>query len=246
MPAPLELCSETVGESVVVSYGGRMLACYDRGDRGMRNLAIVSLTRAGVKSVEVARLFGVRPERVYWLCRQAAEGGSRALLPAMGRPVKLDRCGVARAYEMADRGLKGCEIAREFGVSEATISRTLARRPAREVDRLVAVQMDQIGTGAANAPAGTAGGVDTVQTALLIDPADGAADEVADPIDTSERIAVAEASDGVGECGESAARIGEGGGRSVYAGAMLLHPFLAKVGAGEVLSVLGLGSGAAL
>jgi hypothetical protein len=35
-----------------------------------------------------------------------------------------------------------------------------------------------------------------------------------------------------------AARIGEGGGRSVYAGAMLLHPFLEKVGAGEVLSVL--------
>ena len=30
-------------------------------------------------------------------------------------------------------------------------------------------------------------------------------------------------------------------GRSVYAGAMLLHPFLEKVGAGEVLSVLGLG-----
>ncbi len=35
-----------------------------------------------------------------------------------------------------------------------------------------------------------------------------------------------------------AARIGEGGGRSVYAGAMLLHPFLEKVGAGEALSVL--------
>ena len=35
-----------------------------------------------------------------------------------------------------------------------------------------------------------------------------------------------------------AARIVEGGGRSVYAGAMLLHPFLEKVGAGEVLSAL--------
>ncbi|MGH2842712.1 MAG: hypothetical protein ACRDKL_03900 [Solirubrobacteraceae bacterium] len=49
MPAPLELRLEVVGEDVVVSHGGRALAMYERGDRGMRNLAIVSLTRAGVK-----------------------------------------------------------------------------------------------------------------------------------------------------------------------------------------------------
>ena len=38
-----------------------------------------------------------------------------------------------------------------------------------------------------------------------------------------------------------AARVVEGGGRSVYAGAMLLHPFLATVGAGKVLSALDCG-----
>ena len=46
MPAPLELRLEVVGENVVVSYGGRALAVYERGDQGMRNLAIVSLTQA--------------------------------------------------------------------------------------------------------------------------------------------------------------------------------------------------------
>jgi hypothetical protein len=42
-------------------------------------------------------------------------------------------------------------------------------------------------------------------------------------------------------CGGEA-RIVEGSGRSVYAGAMLLHPFLERVGAGGVLSVLDSGS----
>jgi hypothetical protein len=180
MPAPLELRVETAGENVVVSYGGRMLACYERGDRGMRNLAIVSLTRAGVPSVEVARLFGVRPERVYWLRRQASEGGSAALVSPMGRRVKLDRGHVARAYEMSDRGVAGCEIAAQLGVSGATISRLLARRPAREVDRLAAVEIDLVEAGGSGAPAGTVGRGDTAQTVLAIDAVDGARDEASD------------------------------------------------------------------
>src|SRR5487761_718560 len=129
MPAPFELRLEGVGESVVVSYGGRALALYERGDQGMRNLAIVSLTRAGVKCVEVGRLFGMRPEHVSRLRGQVAEGGSGALVRPMGRPRKLDRGAVGRAYEMSDRGVAGCAIARELGVSEATVSRLLARRP---------------------------------------------------------------------------------------------------------------------
>jgi hypothetical protein len=47
----------------------------------------------------------------------------------------------------------------------------------------------------------------------------------------------------VGDAGETAARIGEGSGRSAYAGAMLLHPFLETVGAGEVFGALESGAG---
>jgi hypothetical protein len=50
--------------------------------------------------------------------------------------------------------------------------------------------------------------------------------------------AVVDSSAGVVGGDALAARVGQGGGRSVYAGAMLLDPFLAKVGAGEVLSML--------
>jgi hypothetical protein len=49
---------------------------------GMRNLAVVSLSRAGVTCLEVGRLFGIRPERVSRLRRQVSEGGSREFAAA--------------------------------------------------------------------------------------------------------------------------------------------------------------------
>ena len=276
MPPALELRLEAVGDGVVVSYGGRALAWYERGDRGMRNLAIVSLTSAGVAGVEVARLFGVRPEHVSRLRRQALEGGSAGLLPPMGRPVKLDQAAVKRAYEMSDRGVAGCEIAATLRVSAATISRLLARRPVREVDRLPLADTSgsaETGDGSdtsavmevveAGDSAETGGcsdanhdGSDTSAVMEVVGAADsaemGGGAETGDGSDTSavmaavgageriDRSDLGDTSDGVGggEDRQPASRIGEGGGRSVYAGAMLLHSFLEKVGAGEVLSVL--------
>ena len=264
MPPALELRLEAVGDGVVVSYGGRALAWYERGDRGMRNLAIVSLTNAGVAGVEVARLFGVRPEHVSRLRRQAAEGGSAGLLPRMGRPVKLDQAAVKRAYEMSDRGVAGCEIANTLGVSGALISRLLARRPVGEVDRLPLTDTGdgqtgdatEIGDGAEVSDATEVGdGAETGEATKIGDGADtGEATEMGDGSDESVIDAVREgewidrgdlgdAVDGVGggEDWQPAARVSEGGRRSVYAGAMLLHPFLEKVGVGEVLSALGSG-----
>ena len=209
MPAPLELRLEVVGENVVVSYGGRALAVYERGDQGMRNLAIVSLTQAGVKCVEVGRVFGMRPEHVSRLRGRVAEQGSGALVRPMGRPRKLDRGAVARAHEMSDRGAAGSEIARTVGVSEATISRVLARRPAGEVQRLP-------GSEASEAQA-------TEPEVSVTDVAGTAETIVADEGVVTESGVVG---------------VLDGGGSSVYAGAMLLHPFLEKVGAGGVLSVL--------
>ncbi len=236
MPAPFELRLETVGDSVVVSYGGRALACYERGDRGMRNLAIVSLTRAGVSCVEVGRLFGMRPEHVSRLRRQVAEGGSRALLPAMGRPRKLDRGEVARAYELAERGVAGAEIAERMGVSGATISRLLARRPAREVDCLPLSEAIATDTGG-EFEEGSQLERDPLSGPGLV--GDSGMSDVIDPVDP---VDPSTASDWVSEdVAPAARRIGEGGGRSVYAGAMLLHPFLEKVGAGDVFSVLSSG-----
>jgi hypothetical protein len=242
MPPSCELRLEAVGEGVVVSYGGRALALYERGDRGMRNLAIVSLRQAGVSGVEVGRLFGMRPEHVSRLRRKVAEGGSRALLAHGGRPRKVDARGVARVCEMADRGVAGGEIAAKLGVSGATISRLLARRPGREVDRL---PLADTGDGVEASDGADAGeGVEASDGADTGDGVEagerGGASGMVDAVGVGERIDRSELSDGVGagEDAEPAVRVGEGGGRSVYAGAMLLHPFLEKVGAGDVLSVL--------
>ena len=279
MPAPCELRLDAVGDNVVVSYGGRALTFYERGDRGMRNLAIVSLTRAGVSGVEVARLFGICPEHVSRLRRQVSEGGSRALLPAMGRPRKLDRRAVARAYEMSDQGAAGSEIARALGVSEATISRLLGRRPARETERLALTETD------------TALAPDAASEVTLVDVTDAgettAADMTAQDVtaagetttadmtaqdvtaagetttaDMTAQDAIAAAQMTVADAGVASvtvagemtlagavvgdgggvARIGVGGGRSLYAGAMLLHGFLDRVGAGGVFEALGSGA----
>jgi hypothetical protein len=227
MPPSLQLCVEAVGDSVVVSYGGRALAVYESGDQGMRNLAIVSLTRAGVPGVEVAALFGIRPEHVSRLRRQAAQGGSRALLPPRGRPSKLDARARTRAYAMSDQGLAGAEIAKALRVSEATISRLLARRPAAEAERLPLSEAGAVSDAADVSDTGEVTGPD-VTVAQSADSAEMTV-EVTRPI---------EAGDG----GETAARIGEGSGRSVYAGAMLLYPFLERVGAGEVFGALDSGA----
>ncbi len=215
MPPAMELRLEALGENVVVSHGGRALAMYERGDRGMRNLAIVSLTRAGVAGVEVARLFGIRPEHVSRLRRQADEDGAWGLLPVRGRPAKLDAAARGRAFAFSAAGMAGSEIARRLGVSAATVSRLLATRRI-EPERLV---VETFPSNAEPEPAEASVAVVSVQAA-----ANG--DSVTDR--------PAREADAAGEL----ARLGEGGGRSAYCGAMLLHPFLEKVGAGRVLCAL--------
>jgi hypothetical protein len=82
----------------------------------------------------------------------------------MGRPRKLDRGGVARAYEMSDQGVTGSEIAKALGVSEATISRLLARRPAREFERPELIDPDPGDADSPDAASDAAGGLRRAQT----------------------------------------------------------------------------------
>ncbi|MGH8918690.1 MAG: putative transposase, partial [Actinomycetes bacterium] len=180
----------------------------------MRNLAVVALSRAGIAGVKVAELFGVRPEHVSRLRRQAEEGGSAGLVPPMGRPAKLDDKGRRRVYAMADDGRSGAEIAVAVGVSAATISRLLARRRPGEPERL---ELEPTSADAAGTdPAGTGpAGTDAAGTDLVDGPSVG--------------CDVGRISEGQRDCG--------------YAGAMLLHGFLDRAGAGEVLA--GLPSGLA-
>src|SRR5208283_2617789 len=161
--------------------------------------------------------------------------------------------GIASVYERHDQGVAGCQIAKELGVSESVISRLLTSRPVREADRLpFAETSDSVDTSDAE----TSDGVDTsdAETSEGAETSDGA--EMSDAADAgavagvpgsngargvlvaASGSALVDGSSGVVGGDALAARVLEGGGRSLYAGAMLLHPFLEKVGAGDVLSAL--------
>ncbi len=172
-------------------------------DLGMRNLAIVALTSAGASGIEVAALFELRPEYVSRLRGKAIKGGSAALIPPMGRPRLIDEAGITRAYAMADANRPGTEIAAAIGVSAATVSRLLARRVHAESEQL---QLSTIG-------------------------------EVGEPEQAGTETEASTEDSDLGSGGEDSdspvvARIGEGTRPCAYAGAMLLHGFLDRVGAG--------------
>ena len=222
MPAPFQLTRKTVGAETVVSFGPRAVFVFDENDRAMRNLAIVALRRAGVSGMEVAHLFGLRHEYVSRLYKRAKEQGSAGLVTEMGRPRSLDATGIARAYGLCDAGRSGAEIARELGVSEATISRLLARRPRPETAQLALVEAQEGGDGKTNTEMR---GDDVVETSsdeeVLVEeePGDGDGDG---KLASTARLEV----------------IGEGMRESRYAGAMLLHGFLDRGGAAKLLSAL--------
>ncbi|NNN16375.1 MAG: hypothetical protein HKL82_11055 [Acidimicrobiaceae bacterium] len=134
MPASYELRRELASDgNTLISYGPRVLFRFDPADRGMRNLAMVALTEAGVTGKRVAELFGVRAEHVSRLRSKVARGGSKALVPPIGPPRKLSRSDEDKAIRMAADGRTGAEIAAKFGVSDSTISRLLAQQRSETV-----------------------------------------------------------------------------------------------------------------
>lgn len=232
MPPPFELSKRTVGGETVISFGPRAVFVFDPEDRGMRNLAIVALRRAGVAGVEVARLFGLRPEHVSRLLRRANEHGSAGLVTEMGRPRSLDATGVARAYARRDEGRSGAEIGQELGVSEATISRLLARRPRPETAQLELAEAPGDADGGERAATEVASDATSREGAVATGQAVEADRVIVD--DEEPQDSDAEATSGR----RGLSLIGEGVTESRYAGAMLLHGFLDRAGAGNVLGAL--------
>ncbi|MGH2864146.1 MAG: putative transposase [Solirubrobacteraceae bacterium] len=230
MPEPFSYWRAHQEGQLVVGYGPRVLFRFDEQDVGMRNLAVVALTEAGARGKEVAALFGLSAVHVSRLRRRAADGGSRGLVPPRGAPRKLSVAAAGRAVALSEAGHSGAEIARRLGVSEATISRLLARR------RPAAVQgelgLDEQGEGSEpgrDEPVASgeerAGGegealAEEQPTGAL---AAGRA-ESAPPVEPVD--------------GAPIARLGAVEVRSRYAGAMLLHPFLERLGAEDVLGSL--------
>jgi Transposase protein len=215
LPLPLDLPEPSLLRLVssegqtVVSFGDKVLLCFAGDDVGMRNMAVVSLTDAGVQGKQVAAVFGLSAEYVSILRGRARSDGSAGLVRRRGRPPKLGARQAAKARGWAAEGITQTEIARRLSVSRPVIGELLARLgPAPQQPALPDAPVDA-GTG----PQDT-GPKDAEGETGAAEPARAA---LAEPV-------------------AGGARIGEGTFTSRYAGVMLLHPFLDRVGAAGVLS----------
>ena len=225
MPEPWRLERVEAGGQVLVFRGPHLFAQYDNDDLGMRNLAIVGLTNAGCAGVEVAGCFGLTPEYISMLRGRARDRGSEGLVRPRGRRRSLSPAKLARAAAWSRQGMTNAAIAKRLGVHPGTIGRRLSAMGESEV---VAQPLGE--DAVFNDDAQPAG-----------DPSEAPAED--EPtVEDNTGDGAPSASEHTGDADDTPAspfpRLGEVEVSSRYAGAMLLHAFLTRLGADAILSSL--------
>src|SRR2546423_5508760 len=86
MPEPRDLRVSVCDGWTLVTVGCRVVAGYDSGDVGMRNVVVVMLTELGFAGVRVAEVMGLSPEYVSTLRGRARRGGAARVGAGRGRP----------------------------------------------------------------------------------------------------------------------------------------------------------------
>ena len=213
------------GGQVLVRCGRALLYRYEEGDTGMRNLAIVALTDAGRRVDEVASVFGLTATYVSMLRGRARAQGSAGLVRRRGRPPKLTARQVAKARAWAGEGVAQRAIAERLGVAQSGISELLARRGPTPAQQELLPEPGSIADGQVNSGHGT-GAVGEASILAGEGPQAVFGVLAGDPGTVRE------------EGPAALARIGEGAVFSRYAGAMLLHAFLDRVGAEAIFATL--------
>ena len=247
MPLPLDLHLHRAAGRAVVLVGSTVVAEYAETDLAMRNMAIVTLRRVGFPGGRVAAVFGLTPTYVARLKTAAARGGAAALAgqDGPGRPRALgeDKWGLAQQWR--EQGESDLEIGRRLGVAGTTVARRLSARPAAQagaVPRQQELELAEPGRDPELAEEswpepGPQADSGQEQQEEEQEPGGGAR-LAAEP---GPGDAAGAARDGAGgppsPPGPEPGRPGIAGGVfwSRYAGAMLLHAFTARAGAGQVL-----------
>jgi hypothetical protein len=209
MPEPRDLRMREHDGRCVITAGQVVLFDYAAGDVVMRNIALAALRQLGFRGRAVAAVLGLSEAYVATLHSAARRDGSAALAmqDRRGTPGKVTAAQWEQARAWREQGASDAEIGRRLGVANTTVGRGLGPR--------------------GQAPAGD----DAVGWApadpLFSEPDPGPG---ADPDPDPDPGAGAGA--GLPPGGGPA----EGALWSRYAGAMLLHAFLAQAGAGAVLA----------
>ena len=244
MPEAADLRHAEVGGQVVVSVGTRVVSSFPAGDSVMRNMAAVTLTELGFTGRRVGAMFGITEQYVSMLRGRTRRDGSAGLIRSQGRPPALGVGQRERARRWRGEGLSDTVIAARLGVHASTVGRALrgVAHPVAvsPVDRAEAVaEVLDLGI-ARDTPAEDTPAEDVVVSAGDSVVLTGDGDATATAQDAVEGVEVvegaAEEAPGIDPTGGGGARIGEGTFTSRYAGVMLLHPFLDRVGAAGVLS----------
>ncbi|HTQ91466.1 MAG TPA: hypothetical protein VMK84_18435 [Streptosporangiaceae bacterium] len=242
MPEARDLRMLTSGGRCVISAGPVVLFEYDAADTAMRNIALATLRQLGFRGRTVAAVLGLTENYVSTLHNAAMREGSAALIgqPRPGRPGTVSPAHWAQASQLRARGASDAQIGRQLGVAHTTISRRLGPRgQAASGGEPGWAPAEPLFTGpepAAPAEAGPEAGAGppagvqaepAAETAASPEPAAGPGPGAGEP--------------GAGGPGglPSWPLVPEGVFRSRYAGAMLLHGFFARAGAGTVLARAG-------
>src|ERR1035441_6388065 len=244
MPDPCDLHLERAEGRCLVMVGSAVLSEYAGSDVVMRNFAVTTMRLAGFSGKRVAEVFGLPAPYVPALHAAALRDGSRALVkqPGPGRPAELAGEALERARQWRAAGVSDRETGRRLGMAGTTAGRQLGPRGAEaEV--------------AADGPrgGGAAGCEPLVSEEEAAGDVTGSGPEPAAVTGPAPEDAAGGAVPGPGAAGAppggEAGVTGGGGGlvpgsggtavegrvRSRYAGAMLLHAFGARAGAGDVL-----------
>lgn len=231
MPEPVVLALVVCDGRCLVSVGRSLVYRFDVDDIGMRNLAMVALTDAGRRVDEVAALFGLTATYVSMLRGRARAQGSAGLVRRRGRPRKLSDRQVSQARVWSGQGQTQQVIADRLGVAQSVISDLLARlAPVPVQEPLPAT--DATEPADCTVPAGSV--MAAPVAAQRHDDVEAIMGEV-EPVG-SEPMGTPPGTPVAGFAGS--ARIATGAYRCRYAGAMLLFPYLHRVGAEAIFGTL--------
>ena len=248
MPDPCDLHLERAEGRCLVMVGSAVLSEYAESDVVMRNFAVTTMRLAGFSGKRVAEVFGLSAPYVSTLHAAALRDGSRALVmqPGPGRPAELEGEALERARQWRAAGVSDREIGRRLEMAGTTVSRRLGPRDPEAGDEAGGLRDG----GAAGceplvSEEGAAGDAPVPDAAAQAGPVPGAEESVPRPpggAPAPVRPAAVPPGDGAGGSGGGASgglvpgaggTAAEGRVRSRYAGAMLLHAFGSRAGAGR-------------
>jgi hypothetical protein len=221
MPSPRDLRRLDTGGETVIFAGSVQLFRFAGDDTAMRHIAAAGLRQLGFAGKDVAAVLGLTPSYVATLRQRALREGTAALVRPAGRPreTREDAWEQARAWRA--RGVRDAEIARRLGVNQSTVLRRLGRAHVQD-------PLSHHGPEPRPEPVPEP---DTEENPQLTAPEPREQPEPPQPQAVAEPAGPVPSGFVPGDGGPPAWTV-----RSRYAGAMLLHAFAARAGAGDVFA----------